>query len=124
MSWAVLQHLPPMDHGDATMTSQSRVFPFPHRLCPSSLLGTWLKAKKCIFLALLLKCNCTPKPVDPLAKYGFLRHSVYCKSSKPNAANFIHVARKAFTCAAKLRSWRLQDQILCSDILQKCCEKY
>lgn len=87
---------------------------------PNSLLRTRLKAKKCIFVALLLKCNWTPKPLASQAKHGFKAQRWLRKlSSKPNAAIFIRVAGRAFTCATKARSWGLQDQILPSDMLQK-----
>lgn len=90
----------------------------------NSLLGMWLKAKKCIFVDLLLKWNWTPKPLVFQAKHRFKAQRWLQKlSSEPNAAIFNHVARRAFTCATKARPWGLRDQILPSDMLQKLCAK-
>lgn len=92
---------------------------------PNSHFRTWLKVKKCIFVALLLKRNWAPKSLASQAKQGFKAERWLQKlSSKPSTAVFTHLARRAFTCVTKGRSRGLQDQILPSDTLQKLCAKY
>lgn len=111
----------------ATKTSQSRVFHSQTGTVwlPNNLLRTHMRAKNCIFVAWLSKCNWIPVPLAFHAKHR-LKAQWWLQrlSSEPSAATFMNIAWKAFNCVTKARSWGLQDQILPSGMLQKLCTKW